>query len=180
MIKRIAATVAVSVLLLAPAMVLSTSAAAPQRESFLFTVEAASAATESVAARAGEDERFTLVMRRVAPVTKFSDRPFRDAMLISPKSLASGWQGWFADSAPNAVLTWQRHGRSPASMVVTLTTAKYSASERTLTFDVVRVHSKHDPANAGPKWERLSTPSTMTGVSLFIDEEEEEEEEEEE
>lgn len=166
--------------LLAPVAAAPLSSAVTIREPFLFTVEAASGFTRSVSVRAGEDERFVLVMKRVAPVTKFSDRPFRDAALIKPQSLAANWQTWFADAPPNAVLTWQRAGRAPASMVVTLTSATYSASKRTLTFDAVRVHREHDPASAGPTWERLSTPDSMTGVSLFIDEEEEEEGEEEE
>jgi hypothetical protein len=137
-------------------------------EGFLFTVESARGTTRKLQHTA-EVERFTLTLVGVAPVTRFADRPFRDASILSPRSLAANWQNWFEGDPPNAVLTFARAGRAPGSMVVALTRPRYSATERTLTFSAFREKRIHDPANQGADWERLSLPSAFNSASLFID-----------
>jgi hypothetical protein len=137
-------------------------------EEFLFTVESASGTTRKLQHTA-EVERFTLTLVGVAPVTRFADRPFRDASILSPRSLAANWQSWFEGDPPNAVLTFARPGRAPGSMVVALNRPRYSATERTLTFTAFREKRVDDPANRGASWERLSLPSDFNSASLFID-----------
>lgn len=135
-------------------------------ESFLFTVEATSGSTAKLK-KTSKGETFTLSLDRLAPVTMFSDRPFRDASLITPKALVTNWATWFASSAPNAVLTWSQSNQPPASIVVVLTSPQLNGKE--LTFRATRVYAIHDPTREGKQWKRPIAPSTMTDVSLFVD-----------
>lgn len=138
-------------------------------EEFLFTVQAARGSTASLTVTGAEDETFTLTLSGVDPVTMFSDRPFRDARLISPTALAVNWDAMFGDVPPNAVLTYARPGKAPGSMVIELTNAIYSRATRTLSFTAIREARKHDPVEKGANWQRRTTPLAMTSVSLFID-----------
>jgi hypothetical protein len=138
--------------------------------SYLFTVEAAAGSTASVRPAQGEDERFNITMRGVEPVTKFADRPFRSASVMSPAALVSNWDAWFADSPPNAVLSCVGGtGQAPQSIVVTLTRPRYDNVGRTLTFTASRTYRTLDPSQKGKNWKRPATPRAFTGASLFID-----------
>jgi hypothetical protein len=135
----------------------------------LFTVQAANGTTKSLKAAVTEDERFRLTLTGVDPVTKFANRPFRDATLITPEALDANWDAWFAGDPPNAVLTYLRPGQAPGSMVVALTNPTYSVATRSLSFTATREARKHDPIEKGANWQQLTTPSAMQSVSLFID-----------
>ena len=54
-------------------------------------------------------------------------------------------------------------------MVVTVTDPTYRAAGRTLSFIATRVPREHDPVEKSATWERLTTPTSMRSVSLFID-----------
>ncbi len=137
---------------------------------YLFTVQAGSGTTVPGTAAKGQDERFTLTMRGVDPVTKFADRPFRTASVMSPAALVSNWDAWFADSPPNAVLTYASTGsKPPQSIVVTLTRPRYESTSRTLRFTAVRTYRTLDPSEKGQAWTRPTTPRTFAHASLFID-----------
>lgn len=139
-------------------------------EQFLFTLQAASGATVDAQALDGEDERFTLRLSGVDPVTKFSDRPFRDAMVMSVDDLVSSWASWFADSPPNAVLTYDAGaGLAPQSIVVTLTEPEWNLDTSTITFTAVRIYRTTDPNETVAGWIRPKTPAIFTTASLFID-----------
>lgn len=101
-------------------------------------------------------------------MTMFTDRPFRNALLISESGLATNWQAWFADSAPNAVLTFPGN-RAPEAIVVELTGAQWNPGTRVLAFTAVRDPSRHDPAQKGTQWRRRATPRSAADASLFID-----------
>ncbi|MDD2817432.1 MAG: hypothetical protein PHN51_01390 [Candidatus Nanopelagicales bacterium] len=138
--------------------------------SYLFTVQSVSGSTSVLPAGPGVDERFTLSLRGVDPVTKFADRPFRSASVMSPSALVSNWNSWFASSAPNAVLTYSRGaGIAPSSIVVTLSHPRYSASGRSLSFTATRTYRAVDPLQKGSNWVRPVTPRTFVSASLFID-----------
>ena len=137
-------------------------------ESYMFTVQAARGSTTAIT-ETEASEQFRLTITGVSPVTMFADRPFRDASLITPRSLEANWATWFADSAPNAVLTYARPGKAPGSFVVELTNPVYHATTRSLSFTAIREARAHDPVEKSATWTRLTTPSTMAGVSLFID-----------
>lgn len=126
---RLSKSTAASALIAAIAAVCLVASSAPAQAanpSYLSTVQAVAGSTVLGQTSKGEDERFTLTMRGVDPVTKFADRPLRAASVISPAALVSNWNSWFADSPPNAVLTFAgRAGEAPQSIVVTLTKPRY-------------------------------------------------------
>ena len=166
-------TAAASVAMAAAALVAqgtfgaSAQAASP---AYLFAVQAVNGSTSTVSAAKSEDERFTLTLRGVDPVTKFADRPFRSASVMSPGALVANWDAWFVGSAPNAVLTYTgAAGAAPQSIVVTLTRPRYEKDGRSLTFTATRTYRSLDPLNKGTNWVRPATPRTFVGASLFID-----------
>lgn len=166
-------TIAAIVLVTASAGVTTSAYAVTQPsepKSFLFTVEATSGHTAPMQGTGSAKETFRLTLTGVDPVTIFTDRPFRDAKLISPRALDANWNAWFVGDPPNAVLTFSRPGRSPGSIVVTLTNPRYEARDRSLTFTAMRDRREHDPLEKGANWQRLATPSIFSGASLFIDE----------
>lgn len=137
--------------------------------SYLFTVEASEGTTTILTPR-GSTERMRITLDGVEPVTMFADRPMRDARLISPAALTTHWPTWFADSPPNAVMTWSAGaGKAPASFVITVTGVDYDARTRQLTFTAERDPRQHDPAEKGRNWQRRTTPATFAEASLFID-----------
>jgi hypothetical protein len=54
-------------------------------------------------------------------------------------------------------------------MVIEIDHPTYNAAARTITFTATRLSREHDPIEKGANWQRLTTPSSMTSVSLFID-----------
>ncbi len=138
--------------------------------SYLFTVVAAAGSTVLGQPARGEDERFALSFSGVDPVTKFADRPLRAASVLSPEALVSNWSSWFADSPPNAVLTFAgQAGMAPQSIVVTLTEPRYEATGRTLLFTAVRIYRTVEPSEKDENWKRTATPGSFTSASLLID-----------
>jgi BTB/POZ domain-containing protein KCTD9 len=136
---------------------------------YLFTVEGAHGTTAPLT-RQGTGERFTLTLDGLDAVTMFTDRPFRRARLISPAALSQNWSTWFADSAPNAVLTWDAdNGKPPTSLVVALTKPRYDSASDALAFTAFRIRRLHEPAEKGVNWKRQTTPAEFTTASLFID-----------
>lgn len=170
--RRLALTASMTALALVaplPTVQAEEPGASTAQPSYLFTVEAPDGTTTILKPR-GTVERMRLTLNGVEPVTMFTDRPLRNARLISPTALSTHWSTWFADSPPNAVLTWSAGaGKAPSSFVVTLTDVDYDADRRQLTFTAERDPRKHDPAEKGPNWQRRTTPSTFTQASLFID-----------
>lgn len=166
------AFVAAALMITAVSSHIDTAAAADQptgTEEFMFLVVATRATTVQLKADGPHSERFRLVLSSMAPVTMFSDRPFRDARLMTAKALDANWDTWFAGDPPNAALTFESLGRPPASMIVELTDSSYNAATRTLSFTAIREPREHDPLEKSLNWQRLTTPSSMRSVSLFID-----------
>ncbi len=167
--KSTALTTVISAVV-AVCLLASNSPAQAANPSYLFTVEAASGSTVSGQTTKGEDERFTLTLSGVNPVTKFADRPLRAASVLSPAALVSNWNSWFTDSPPNAVLTFAgRVGAAPQSIVVTLTKPRYERAGHKLTFTASRTYRTLEPSEKGKNWKRPATPRTFASASLFID-----------
>ncbi|MEY4135956.1 MAG: hypothetical protein RL205_84 [Actinomycetota bacterium] len=167
--SRIAAA-AVSVLAVLAVPVAARASTPVVTPSYLFTVQATGGSTVKAVPIQGQNERFTLSLTEVSPVTKFADRPFRNAAVLSPSALVSNWNSWFASSPPNAVLTYSPgQARLPQSIVVTLTRPHYDPLDRTLSFTASRTYRSLDPSEKGQNWSRPATPRTFTHASLFID-----------
>ena len=149
---------------------LPTSMAQASTPASLFTVQSVAGSIVLGRPVKGEDERFTLRLNGVDPVTKFADRPFRAATVMSPSALVSNWDAWFADSPPNAVLTFAKSaGKAPQSIVVTLSRPRWDKGNRTLLFTATRTYRTMDPSEKGSGWTRPETPRRFTSASLFID-----------
>ncbi len=169
-IKRMAIAAAVLVTMTASGIAGAVAPAQAATPAYLFTVQAVNGSTSSVSAAKTEDERFTLTLHEVDPVTKFADRPFRSASVMSPAALVSNWGSWFKSSPPNAVLTYALGaGKAPQSIVVTLTRPRYDSADRTLAFTATRTYRTMDPLQKGSNWVRPATPKSFVGASLFID-----------
>ena len=137
---------------------------------YLFTLGAASGRTQPLKKHNGESERFVLTLRGVGVVTKFADRPFRNATVLAPWRFTKHWHAWFAGSAPNAVVTFgQGDGRAPQSIVVTLYHPSYNAKNQRLRFIAVRIYRHHDPSSPKLNWKPPATPRTFSEANLFID-----------
>ena len=169
-IRRVIGTIAAALL---PVMLTGTAVTAPAQAatpSYLFTVQAIGGATVMAVPAAGQDERFTLTLTGVSPVTKFADRPFRNAAVLSPSALVTNWNSWFASSPPNAVLAYSPDdAQLPQSIVVTLSRPRYDPVGRTLSFTASRTYRSLDPSERGSNWTRPATPRRFTHASLFID-----------
>ncbi len=168
-IRRAVVTMTVAALAAIGLSALASPAQAATPE-YLFTVQAVKGSTSAGHAAKGEDERFTLTLQGVDPVTKFADRPFRSASVMSPAALVANWDAWFVGSAPNAVLTYTgAAGTAPNSIVVTLTRPRYDKVGRTLSFTATRTYRTLEPSQKGNGWNRPATPRAFTSASLFID-----------
>jgi hypothetical protein len=89
-----------------------------------------------------------LVLRGVQPdVTTFTDRPRRSAGSVGVARLAARWQRIF-DSAPNAALEVQGAPKSRDVALIELSSPRYRAATRTLTFTVRRLQHSGDKALA--------------------------------
>ena len=168
----VAALLAITSVAFATSPVSATAGSSDQStetEEFLFTVQAARGSTTPLKTTGAVDEKFRLTLVSIDPVTMFANRPFRDATLISPRLLTNSWNSLFAGNPPNAVLTYARNGKAPGSMVIEIDNPTYNAATRTITFIATRLAREHDPIEKGPQWQRLTTPLSMTSVSLFID-----------
>lgn len=115
------------------------------------------------------DGTFTLTLSGISPrVIAFSDRPERDATIISTAGLIHTWPTLFKDSAPNAVLVEHLADGDTRSLPLTLLNPKVSTD--TITFDA-RPMVGELPARiseiTGTRHSNL--PSRFSNVSLFID-----------
>lgn len=138
--------------------------------SYLFTMRAAAGSTTQLTAEDDEDERFTLSFTDVAQVmTVFTDRPAREASAITVQQFVEGWEATFAESAPNAVLSYLDSSSStPLTIVTTLYSPVYDAAANTLSFTAVRIYRDVAlPDNI--QWTRPVTPASFTSPTLFID-----------
>ena len=169
-IRNSATAIVAAASMLVVGIVLPTSTAQASSPAYLFTVQSVAGSIVMGTPVKGEDERFTLRLNGVDPVTKFTDRPLRAATVMSPSALVSNWDAWFSSSPPNAVLTYAKSaGKAPQSIVVTLSRPRWDKDNRTLLFAATRTYRTMDPSEKGSGWTRPETPSRFTSASLFID-----------
>jgi hypothetical protein len=145
----------------------ATSPFAREPETFLFSVQAPSGLTATIGPVSQDIETFILTLDSVDAVTMFSDRPFRNSGMIYAQTLVNNWSNWFADDPPNAVLTFVNSNGEPASMVMTLSSPRYTSQR--LEFTAVRERLNSDGMKSAPRWKMIMTPPTFKNASLFID-----------
>lgn len=159
-----------SVLLLSWSLQPSTAQASP---SYLFVVSGEAGTIDGVGQDTG-DEVLTLTLAGVNDhATQFADRPIRTAYVLSTADLVDRWNGWFADAAPNAVLSFTEPGDPlPHNIVVELANPAYDKSARTLTFTAKHLHRAPDlspDAKEQIELPQRQAPAAFTAGTLFID-----------
>jgi hypothetical protein len=101
-------------------------------------------------------------------VTAFTDRPFRDAKILSVGWLVSSWNELFAGSPPNAVLVEHEPDGAARSVVVELSAPQMSGGELTYAITVLLSVPEGRLARvAGVSHE--NPVRAFEAVSLFID-----------
>lgn len=105
-------------------------------------------------------------------LTRFTDRPLRQAFVVANENFVNRWSSYFASSPPNAVLAFTPPGASrPRNIVVTLTKPRWNASAGTWTFHAARILKQSDnlPNSTPVSVPTIPTPKKFTNVSLMID-----------
>lgn len=148
------------------------AASAEQSPSYLFTVNGPSGRIDGIGEDTGE-ESLTVTLDVSDHATQFADRPIRAAYVLSTADLADRWSRWFADAAPNAVLSFTEPGEpTPRSIVLELADPAYDSAAGTLTFTARHLHREADlspDAVEQVDLPRRTAPASFDGWSLFID-----------
>jgi len=109
----------------------------------------------------------TIVLHNVSPyVTRFSERPFRNAAVIPIQALLDLWQVQEGDSfktnPPNAAISAHlvNNTMEPQTYTVVLTNPVYQAKQKTLTYTVKSLHGSPTA---------LPDSATFNNTTVFID-----------
>jgi uncharacterized protein YjbI with pentapeptide repeats len=106
-------------------------------------------------------------------LTRFTDRPLRQANVVANVDFARRFASYFAGSAPNAVLTYTPRGaRIPVSIVLTITAPHWNPKRSTWTFRATRIRKKSDalPGSTGHiKPPPIPNPRSFRNGTLLID-----------
>lgn len=127
--------VAVALLLLASSTLFAATAQR-QQVNYLWAVPGASGSLTGP-----NDQRLTLRLVGVRNyVTRFTDRPVRQAVVDSNADFVRRFKTFFADSNPNAVLSYSEDGRKiPLAIVLQIGQPRWNPKTSTLTFSAVRI-----------------------------------------
>lgn len=134
-------------------------------------------ATGGTIAGVGDDtgsETLTVTLTGVRDhATQFTDRPARDAYVMSTADFVDRWRPWFADSPPNAVLSFLEAGDAmPHAIVLVVDDPVYDEAAETVTFAAQHVHRQPDPhpdAIEAVTVPSRRPPQVFMSASLFID-----------
>jgi len=106
-------------------------------------------------------------------LTRFTDRPLRQAFVVANVDFARRFNSYFSDSNPNAVLTYTPPGSPiPVSIVLTIGKPRWSAKTSTWTFSATRIRKQPDnlpDATVHVKPPPIPNPHTFTQGTLLID-----------
>ena len=106
-------------------------------------------------------------------VTRFADRPARDAQAVDIRDFLRRWKLRFASSPPNAVLSYRvASSPRPRELVLELRQPRYDATTRTASYTarVIRETADRFPGTRHPRTPtRYPLPRTFSSASLFID-----------
>jgi hypothetical protein len=104
-------------------------------------------------------------------LTRFTDRPLRQAFVVANVDFAKRFKGYFASSKPNAVLTYTPHGSQiPVSIVLTIGQPRWNAKRSTWTFPATRIRKQPDNLpgfHIKPPF--IPNPRSFKQATLFID-----------
>ncbi len=142
--RRAIAGLAVSIGALAVCGSASAATSAPRAApsaSYLFSIPSGSG---SLTGR--DDHHLTLRLRGARDsLTRFTDRPLREATVVADVDFARHFAGYFAEDDPNAVLTYTPRGSQvPVSVVLTVGAPRWNARRDTWTFSATRIRKTSD------------------------------------
>jgi uncharacterized protein YjbI with pentapeptide repeats len=148
----------------------STSSRAPvSLPVYLFSIPTASG---SLTGRGDKHLTLRLVGTRDY-LTRFTDRPLRQAFVVANVNFVKRFRGYFGRSRPNAVLTYTPEGsRIPVSIVLTIGQPRWNARRASWTFPATRIRKQPDNlpgsiVHIKPPW--IANPRSFNQATLFID-----------
>ncbi|MDQ6822566.1 MAG: hypothetical protein M3076_19905 [Actinomycetota bacterium] len=148
--------------------VLATTRPTPSAE-YLFSIPTASGALTG-----SGDKHLTLKLVGTRDyLTRFTDRPLREAFVVPNVDFVRRFKGYFGSSEPNAVLTYTPAGaRIPVSIVLTVGQPRWDAKRSTLTLPATRIRKQLDnlpgtTVHIRPPF--IPNPRSFAQATLIID-----------
>jgi hypothetical protein len=147
------------------------SAATPARQqlNYMWAIPGASG---SLIGR--NDQHLTLRLVGVRNyLTRFTDRPVRNAYVVANVDFVRRFKSYFADSHPNAVLSYSLGGKAiPTAVVLELGQPRWDPKTATLTFPAKRIPRMEDnlpdtTVHIKPRF--IPNPRHFDKAGLFID-----------
>lgn len=106
-------------------------------------------------------------------LTRFTDRPLREAFVVANVDFARRFKSYFGNSKPNAVLTYTPPGSQiPVSIVLTIGQPNWDATSATWTFPATRIRKQPDnlpDTTVHIKPPSIPNPASFKHGTLFID-----------
>ncbi len=119
---------------------------------------------------ANGDGTHSLTLTAIDPnVMAFTDRPDRQAAILTPQDLVDAWPSVFADSAPNAVLVEHAPTGDTDSLVVVLSDPRLDGSTMTYTAEILTDENHPSSVKGMVGAPHAVPPATFADASLFID-----------
>jgi hypothetical protein len=146
------------------------AATAPRKQAnYLWSIPSASGTLTGA-----NDRHLVLRLVRVRNyLTRFTDRPVRQAFVVANADFVSRFRGYFADANPNAVLSFsQRRNGIPTEIVLQIGHPRWNPKTSTLTFPAVRIPHREDDlpdTTVHIKPPLIRNPRHFDQASLFID-----------
>ena len=141
----------------------------PPAPSYLFSIP-----TSSGSLTGPNNQHLTLRLTGARDyLTRFTDRPLRQAFVVANVDFARRYKTYFASSRPNAALTYTQPGHQiPVSIVLTLGRPRWNAARHTWIFSATRIRKR--PVNLPGttvhiKAPLIPTPHRFTRATLLID-----------
>jgi uncharacterized protein YjbI with pentapeptide repeats len=141
----------------------------PAAPSYLFSVPSAAGSLQGTS-----NQHLTLHLTAARDyLTRFTDRPLRQASVVANVDFARRFKRYFATAAPNAVLTYTPNGAHiPVSIVFTIGQPRWSARRSTWTFPATRIRKQTDNlpgTSVDIKPPRVANPRHFGHATLLID-----------
>jgi uncharacterized protein YjbI with pentapeptide repeats len=151
---------------------LAATTSGPVALSYLFSVPAASGSLT------GPNDQHLRLRLTGAPnyLSRFTDRPLSQAFVVANVDFVGRFKHYFANSRPNAVLTYTRSGgQIPVSIGLTIGQPRWDAHHHTWTFAATRIRQQTENlpgTTVHITAPLISTPGHFTGGTLLIDDSE--------
>ena len=169
--KPLAVVVAIAALaaLTAGASTLSAATSARQGVNYMWAIPSASGWLTGP-----NDQHLSLRLVGVRDyLTRFTDRPVRKAYVVANVDFVRRFKNYFADSRPNAVLSYTMGGKAiPTAVVLELGQPRWDAQTATLTFPAKRIPHIEDnlpDTTVHIKPPLIPNPRHFDKAALFID-----------